>query len=153
MAARVAYTHHVKPQIAAEIVATVLFALAIVHARWGVVGLSPRSATIPEVGGRALFVPSRTACFAVATALFAASSVLLVQSGRLPTVVGPWLGLVGSAAVGGVLVLRAVGDFRYVGFFKRVRGTTFATLDSYCYSPLCLVLGALALWAVFGRSG
>jgi hypothetical protein len=33
-----------------------------------------------------------------------------------------------------------VGDFRLVGFFKRVRGNAFARLDTLVYAPLCLVL-------------
>jgi Protein of unknown function (DUF3995) len=38
------------------------------------------------------------------------------------------------------LLLRAVGDFRYVGFFKSVRDSRFATMDTWCYSPVCLAL-------------
>lgn len=53
--------------------------------------------------------------------------------------------IAGAAAV---LVLRAVGDFRLVGFFKRIRGSRFARLDTLLYSPLCFALGAaLALMA------
>jgi hypothetical protein len=40
------------------------------------------------------------------------------------------------------LAARAVGEFKYVGFFKRVRGSRFATLDTWIYSPLCLLLAA-----------
>ena len=39
---------------------------------------------------------------------------------------------------------RGIGDFRYVGFFKRVKGSLFATRDTYLYSPLCMVLAVLA---------
>jgi hypothetical protein len=39
-----------------------------------------------------------------------------------------------------------VGEFKYVGFFKRVRGTRFATLDTLVYSPLCLLLAAGVAW-------
>ena len=35
-----------------------------------------------------------------------------------------------------------MGDFRTVGFFKKVRATRFAQLDSRIYSPLCAVLSA-----------
>jgi hypothetical protein len=38
------------------------------------------------------------------------------------------------------LLARTVGDFKYVGLFKRVRGTPFARLDTLLYSPLCLLL-------------
>ena len=41
---------------------------------------------------------------------------------------------------GGRPVGRAIGDFKYVGFFKRVRGSKFARMDTLVYSPLCLLL-------------
>jgi hypothetical protein len=40
------------------------------------------------------------------------------------------------------LLARAIGDFKYLGLFKRVRGSRFATLDTFVYSPLCLLLAA-----------
>lgn len=39
--------------------------------------------------------------------------------------------------------LRAIGEFHYIGFFKRVRGSIFAERDTYIYSPLCLVFAVL----------
>jgi hypothetical protein len=39
-----------------------------------------------------------------------------------------------------IFAARAVGDFRYVGFFKRVRDSRFGRLDSALYSPLCVFL-------------
>jgi catechol 2,3-dioxygenase-like lactoylglutathione lyase family enzyme len=45
-----------------------------------------------------------------------------------------------------VFLLRAVGDFRLVGFFKRVRGTPFARWDTRLFSPLCVALGLASLW-------
>ena len=46
----------------------------------------------------------------------------------------------------GVMLARAVGEFRYVGFFKTVRNTRFGQLDTRFYSPLCLFLGLAVLW-------
>jgi len=46
--------------------------------------------------------------------------------------------------IAAVFALRAIGDFRYVGFFKRIRDTRFARLDTLAYSPLCAVLGVLS---------
>jgi len=133
-------------QVLALVVAAALAAIAVLHGYWGLVGLGARSAAIPEVEGRPVFVPTRSACFAVAFALLAAAFVLLVRGGYVALPGAPWLGAAGSASVGVVLVARAVGDFRYVGFFKRVRGSRFAVLDSRLFSPLCLALGASALW-------
>jgi hypothetical protein len=39
-----------------------------------------------------------------------------------------------------IFFLRAVGDFNYVGFFKKIKNTEFAKQDSRYYSPLCLVM-------------
>lgn len=132
--------------VLALVVAAALAAIAVLHAYWGLVGVGTRSAAVPEVDGRPVFVPTRSACFAVAFALLAAAFVLLVRGGYVALPAAPWLGAAGSASVGVVLVARAVGDFRYVGFFKRVRGSRFAVLDSRLFSPLCLALGASSLW-------
>jgi uncharacterized membrane protein SpoIIM required for sporulation len=45
--------------------------------------------------------------------------------------------------IAAVFALRAIGDFRYVGFFKRIRDTRFARLDTLAYWPLCAVLAVL----------
>jgi hypothetical protein len=75
--------------------------------------------------------------------LVAATAGLMVVG--LPRALLSWLSY--GLALG--LLLRAVGEFRYVGLFKRVRGTKFAVLDTYVYSPLCLLLAvgvALVAW-------
>ena len=51
-----------------------------------------------------------------------------------------------------LLLLRAIGDFHLVGFFKTVRGSRFAWLDSSLYSPLCLAL-ALGVFVVGWKAG
>jgi hypothetical protein len=54
----------------------------------------------------------------------------------VPHAVLSWL----TRALALVLLLRAVGDFRLVGFFKRIRGSRFARLDTALYSPFCVLL-------------
>jgi len=76
--------------------------------------------------------------------------LLLVFKGFVPTGYGPSVKYTGFA-VGVVLVLRAIGDFKYVGFFKRVRRSDFAKFDNWIYSPFCFLAGSaffyLAAWA------
>lgn len=48
---------------------------------------------------------------------------------------------IAAALIGCVFMMRAIGDFRYVGLFKRVTGTDFAVADTHYYTPLCLILG------------
>ncbi|MGG8495141.1 DUF3995 domain-containing protein [Tenacibaculum sp. TC6] len=48
-----------------------------------------------------------------------------------------------------IFMLRALGDFKYVGFFKKIKNTPFAVNDTRYYSPLCLFLGSIGLLMSF----
>ena len=123
--------------------AAVLLTLSGLHFYWAAGGRWKLSAAVPEVRGAKPFSPGPLACAAVGTALLCAAFFVSCAA-RL------WLGegvphalsRAGTAALALVLIGRAIGDLRYVGFFKRVRGTRFARLDTLVYSPLCLALGA-----------
>jgi hypothetical protein len=39
-----------------------------------------------------------------------------------------------------IFLIRAMGDFKYVGFFKKIKNTDFAKQDTRYFSPLCLWL-------------
>ncbi|MDX1996921.1 MAG: DUF3995 domain-containing protein [Thermoanaerobaculia bacterium] len=130
----------------AAIVAGVLAGLSLLHVYWCMVGISGRSIALPEIDGRPTFQPSRLASFAVAVALGLAAWLVAAQGGFVPPVVSPQVTRLGVIAVGVVFLLRAVGDFRLVGFFKRIRGTPFARWDTRLFSPLCLALGLGCLW-------
>lgn len=95
---------------------------------------------MPTVNGKPLFTPTRTATAAVGVVLFLFALLVAATAGiislRVPQTVLTWLSF--ALALG--LLGRAVGDFKYVGFFKRVQRTKFARLDTLLYSPLCLML-------------
>ena len=40
-----------------------------------------------------------------------------------------------------IFILRAIGEFNYVGFFKKINNTEFSKADSKIFSPLCLIIG------------
>ncbi|MBC7804354.1 MAG: DUF3995 domain-containing protein [Candidatus Parcubacteria bacterium] len=114
--------------------------LAALHFYWAAVGVGSgngaNSAAIPEINGVPAFKPSRTATAAVGLVLLFTAAIVLLEVQIL---------IAGAAAV---LIMRAIGDFRLVGFFKRHRDSRFARLDTLLYSPLCLALGlALAMQA------
>jgi len=121
-------------------IVAVFVVLALAHVYWAFGGRITWLAVVPEVKGRPAFTPSALATFVVAGALFACAGLIAATAGVLVVPVSPsvltWL----TFALALVLLLRAVGDFRLVGFFKRVRGTNFARLDTAVYSPLCLAL-------------
>lgn len=42
-------------------------------------------------------------------------------------------------------ILRAIGEFNYVGFFKKIKNTEFAKTDTKIFSPLCLGIGIIGI--------
>jgi hypothetical protein len=127
-------------------IACVLFLLSALHVWWGVEGVEATSPMIPQVDGKPSFVPESRDCYAVAAALALASILVITRGGLLRSPFPETWTQIGTIAVGGVLVLRAIGDFHTLGFFKRVRGTEFAEWDTRLYSPLALVLGVATLY-------
>jgi hypothetical protein len=125
----------------ARVVASVVAALGLLHIYWALGGRTGKSAAIPQVNGQRAFVPSTLQTLAVAAALLFAATVVAVSGGLFNA--GGFGGVFRILAFGlsATFVARAVGDFRLVGFFKRIQGTQFARLDTVLFSPLCLVLG------------
>ena len=116
-------------------------ALALWHFYMALVPGTGTAGALPSADGRPLFVPTRRATVAVAVVLLLFAALVAATAGvipvGLPRVALSWL----SYALAAGLTARAVGEFKYVGFFKRVRGSKFARLDTLLYSPLCLLLG------------
>jgi hypothetical protein len=132
----------------ALVTALLLAALALLHVYWACDGKITAGAAVPESHGRPAFSPSRAATALVAGCLAAAAYVVAVAGGLLSSPLAP-LARVASFALALLLLARAVGDFRLVGFFKRVRGSRFARLDTAVYSPLCLMLGLAAAYVAY----
>ncbi len=44
-----------------------------------------------------------------------------------------------------IFMLRAIGDFKYAGFFKKIKNTKFSKADTKIFSPLCLIISILGL--------
>jgi hypothetical protein len=123
----------------------VFVALAVLHVYWALGGGRGKLSAVPEVNGRPAFKPSAATTLAVALALFAAA---LIVAAAMGWVRAPVSMRVLSLLLFGLALLffaRAVGEFRLVGFFKRVRDTAFARRDSLVYSPLCLLLAIAIL--------
>ncbi|WP_051299120.1 DUF3995 domain-containing protein [Marinobacterium litorale] len=139
-----------------EIIAIILLipfvGLAVLHLYWALGGTFGMSAALPEIDGAPVFRPGAAATIAVAFVLtgFALIAFVLGFGASYAPALTPYAAFLGFA-VGGVLVLRAVGEFKYVGFFKRVKGSKFAAYDSWLFSPFCLLAGGAFLALAAGR--
>ncbi len=71
--------------------------------------------------------------------------IYLIKSGLVKIPLPNWVTSYMYWIVPSIFILRAIGDFNYVGFFKRIKQTEFSKADSKIFSPLCLVIGILGL--------
>lgn len=132
--------------LVAAAAASVFGLLSAFHVFWALGGKLGGAAVIPEVRGAPAFTPTRAATVLVALALAAAALVVLAQAGLIARFLPAWLVRIAAIVLGAVFVLRAIGNFRLVGFFKTIHDTRFARYDTFLFSPLCLALGVAVLW-------
>ena len=127
------------------ILLAVIFAiLSFVHLYWAAGGRFGSGAAIPTAGGARLLNPSPVGTILVAAALFAAMLVVLGRLKIWGAFVPRWIFNLGTWVISLLFVLRTIGDFRYVGFFKSVTDTSFARWDTLLFSPLCLFIAVVA---------
>jgi hypothetical protein len=137
----------------------VFTALSLLHLYWAFGGNLGIDSAVPErlrrlddgADGRPVkaFKPSFAATLLVAVVLASVGVLVSLRAGLFSPVVAHWSLKWSIIAIASASMARAVGDFNLVGFFKRVRGTVFARLDTWLYSPLCVGLGLGLLKVAF----
>jgi Protein of unknown function (DUF3995) len=108
--------------------------------RWGSASVFPSKDdnTKPNMPG---FLPT----FVVAVTLLAVALFILIQGGFLEVGLPLWLNRYGLWILAIIFIIRAIGEFNYVGFFKKIKQTKFGINDTKYYSPLCLVIAILLI--------
>jgi len=71
--------------------------------------------------------------------------VYFIKSGLTNVQIPNWVTNYGYWIIPSIFILRAIGEFNYVGFFKKVKNTEFAKADSKIFSPLCLIIGIIGI--------
>jgi hypothetical protein len=132
------------------VIAIILFLvflfLASMHVYWALGGRWGGEAVIPSKDDNAkLFTPGPLPTLIVAAGLLLLGSIILVSAGLIPFALPTWLGNYALWIIAAIFMLRAIGDFKYVGFFKKITKTRFARNDTRYYSPLCLVICTLTI--------
>ena len=130
----------------AAILLAALFVLLSAFHVVGAFGLWRSLAVIPTVPGETAHYPASLSWLGVAALLALAALVVLVRGDLLLTSAPRFLSTLACLGLGGVFILRSIGEFRFFGFFRSVTGTSFAFWDTWLYTPLCLVIGVSALW-------
>lgn len=120
--------------------------LSAIHFYWGFGGRWGSQAVFPtkDVAIK-LQVPGAIPTFIVAFGLLAMGLFMLHKGNIINFQIPSWLDKYGLFVIAGIFIIRAFGDFKYVGFFKKIKRTKFGQNDTKYYSPLCLTIGVLIM--------
>ena len=134
------------------LLAAVFALLSLFHLFWAAGGRLGGKAAIPTVNGARLFNPSAFGTILVAAGLLLAMLVVLGRIGIWGANLPAWIFRLGVLGISLLFLLRAIGDFHYLGFFKSISETDFARWDTWLFSPLCLSIAAIAFLIYFYKA-
>jgi len=132
------------------ILSTILFVIfttmGLIHFYWLLGGKWGVEKVIPTKDNQ-MKTPSipKFATLIVALVLLLFGLMYLVKSGLTTVQLPSSLIRYGYWFIPSIFILRAIGEFNYVGFFKKIKNTEFAKADSKIFSPLCLTIGVIGI--------
>jgi len=134
----------------AQVIAILLFIIFLclsgIHFYWGLGGKWGGNAALPaKPNNELLFQPGLIACFIVALGLLSFGLLILNKVALITLPLPLWLYKYGIFGLSAIFAFRTIGDFKYIGFTRRVNNTLFAQMDRKYYTPLCLTLTVLIL--------
>lgn len=128
------------------ILITVFTGLSAIHYYWALGGTWGFSTALPtDQSGKRLLNPSSFESAFVGTGLLLFALFYLLQSDLVTNFLPLTISNIVSWFIPAIFLLRAMGDFRYIGFFKKLHQTPFAQADTFYFSPLCLLIGIIGL--------
>jgi hypothetical protein len=128
------------------LLSTVFVLLSAIHFYWGLNGKWGLSVSIPtNENNEKVMTPTSVECFVVATGLLAFAIFTLIKIQLIRVDLPSLLPDYGLPFISGMFILRAIGEFKYVGFFKKIKTTPFGEWDTRYYSPLCLAIGIMGV--------
>lgn len=115
--------------------------LSAIHFYWLAGGKWGLNVAVPThaLSDKALFQPGIIATLVVSFGLLGFAFTEYYHLSPVAAI-PPQYHKVASALIIGIFALRAVGDFKYVGIFKKIKNTRFARNDTTFYTPLCIWL-------------
>jgi len=137
-------------EILALVLSVIFFILSIIHFLWATGSEWSYDKVLPtDNDGKRVLSPRRIDCLIVAVGLLLFSIFYLISSQVVKVDVPSAVLKYGGWVFPLIFLIRAIGDFKYAGIFKRVKGTTFASWDNRLFTPLCLVIGIIGLTIAF----
>ena len=124
----------------------ILISLGMIHFNWVVGGKFGFVESLPtKESGERVLNPKKIDSAVVGIGLTVFGFLYVLKSGLIEYNLPEWIMKYGSWAIPTIFLLRAIGEFKYVGFFKRVKKTDFGKLDTKFFSPLCLIIAMFGI--------
>lgn len=132
----------------------IFFSLALVHFYWASGGQLGFEAALPtNEQGVKLLNPSTIDSVLVGVILLFFGLFYMLSSKTPKSKFLIFVRKFGLWIIPTFFALRAMGDFKYAGFFKQIKTTEFAQLDTVLYAPLCMVIALLGFVVAFKNKG
>ena len=129
------------------ILSFIFLLLSIIHVYWALGGRKGKENAIPTKDNNTkVFSPGIFSTLIAALGLCAFGVFILIKVKLLNIPIPLLLDKYGLWIIAIIFLLRAIGNFKYVGFFKKIRHTKFGEYDTKYYSPLSLVISILAFF-------
>ncbi|PKB18249.1 DUF3995 domain-containing protein [Flavobacterium sp. 5] len=126
--------------------------LSAIHFYWGFGGRWGSQAVFPTKDDSIkLQMPGIIPTLIVAFGLLVICLFILQKGAILNFLIPTWLDKYGLWVIAGIFIVRAIGEFNYLGFFKKIKHTQFGKNDTKYYSPLCLIIGILAILMILNQ--
>lgn len=120
--------------------------LSAIHFYWGVGGRWGSQTIFPtKDDNKKPKMPGIIPTFIVALGLLAIGLFILQKAKFFNFPIPSRLDKYGLWIIASIFIVRAIGEFNYVGFFKKIKHTKFGQNDTKYYSPLCLTIGILTV--------
>lgn len=120
--------------------------LGLIHFNWFFGGKWGFEKALPtKENGERILNPKKLDSAIVGFGLLLFGLVFLLKSELINFQIPSWISTYGSWIISSIFILRAIGDFKYVGFFKKIKNTEFGKADSKLFSPLCLIIGLIGI--------
>jgi hypothetical protein len=117
-------------------------ALGLIHFNWVIGGKFGLEKSLPtNENGKKILNPKKIYIAIVGIGLTMFGLFYLTKSGLLQFDTPTWMIKYTGWIIPIIFLLRAIGDFKYAGFFKRIKNTEFGKWDSKLFTPLCLFIG------------
>ena len=135
-----------KIMVLSILLSMILLGLGVIHFNWVLGGKFGFLESLPtKENGERVLNPKKIDSAIVGIGLTALGVFYVLNSGLIEYNLPERIMKYGGWIIPILFLLRAIGEFKYIGFFKRIKKTDFGKLDTKLFSPLCLIIGIFGI--------